>query len=42
MMFWIDHIEEDRFSVWFGPDWVQDFDDLDSATIFVKQMRENG
>lgn len=41
-MFWIDHIAEDKLSVWFGPDWVQDFDDLESAIDFIAKMRENG
>jgi hypothetical protein len=41
-MYWIDHIAEDRFSVWFGPDWVQDFNDFENALDFVTKMREDG
>ena len=41
-MYWIDHIAEDRFSVWFGPDWVQDFDAFETALDFVTKMREDG
>ena len=41
-MYWVDHIAEDRFSVWFGPDWVQDFDSLEEVREFLVKMREDG
>lgn len=42
MMFWIDHISEERCSVWYGPEWVQDFDSFDAAEDFIKEMKKNG
>jgi hypothetical protein len=41
-MFWIDYISEERFSVWYGPDWCQDFDNLTSAEKFIEEMRKDG
>ena len=41
-MFWIDHIAEDRLSVWFGPDWVQDFNSLEDAITFIEEMQKDG